>query len=92
MEPRSASPVLVHVRTEMNDHETMTVELDESNETRHLVAYESDQIRDTLASLPEGSRVPIEMVRVGTRSNVWKVVAIHGRRASTADQSVSTAN
>ncbi|WP_411963644.1 hypothetical protein [Haloferax sp. YSMS24] len=92
MNPRSASPELVHVRTEMNDHGTMTVELHETNETRHLVEYESEEIHDTLASLPVGSRVPIEMVRVGTRSNVWKVVALHGRRVPTADQSVSTAN
>lgn len=88
----SDAPELVHVRAEMNDHGTMTVELHETNETRHLVAYETDRIRETLASLAEGSRVPLEMVRVGGRSNVWKVVALHGRRAPTADQSVSTAN
>ncbi|KAB1188260.1 MULTISPECIES: hypothetical protein [Haloferax] len=88
----SATPVLVNVRAEMNDHGTMTVEVHETNETRHLVEYESERIRDTLASLPEGTRVPIEMVRVGSRSNVWKVVALHGRRVPTYDASVSTAN
>ncbi|KAB1194066.1 hypothetical protein GJR96_11740 [Haloferax sp. MBLA0076] len=88
----SATPVLVNVRTEMNDHGTMTVELHETHETRHLVEYESDRIRDTLASLPVGARVPIEMVRVGSRSNVWRVVALHGRRLPTPDLSVSTAN
>lgn len=92
MIPRSASPELVHVRAEMNDHGTMTVELHETHETRHLVEYESDRIRDTLASLPAGARVPIEMVRAGSRSNVWRVVALHGRRVPTPDLSVSTAN
>lgn len=92
MNALATTPELVTVRTEMNDHETMTVELHETNETRHLVEYASEQIRDTLASLPVGSRVPVEMVRAGSRSNVWKVVALHGRRAPTSDQSISTAN
>ncbi|ELZ95486.1 hypothetical protein [Haloferax sulfurifontis] len=88
----ASAPVLVNVRVEMNDHETMTVELHETNETRHLVAYESERIRDTLASLPEGARVPVEMVRAGSRSNVWKAVALHGRRTLPTDQSARTAN
>ncbi|ELZ98695.1 hypothetical protein C440_00025 [Haloferax mucosum ATCC BAA-1512] len=85
---------MVNVRVEMNDHGTMTVEVHETNETRHLVAYESERIRDALASLPEGARVPIEMVRAGSRSNVWKAVALHGRRVPNPDtsHSVTTAN
>ncbi|KAB1196079.1 MULTISPECIES: hypothetical protein [Haloferax] len=93
----SLTPELVTVRTEMNDHRTMTVELHETNETRHLVEYETEQIRDTLASLPVGSRIPVEMVRAGSRSNVWKVVGLHGRRSHgrrspTANHSLTTAN
>ncbi|WP_416839900.1 hypothetical protein [Haloferax sp. DFSO52] len=88
----STTPELVTVRSEMNDHGSMTVELHETNETRHLVEYESERIRNTLASLSVGSRVPLEMTRVGSRSNVWKVIAIHGRGAPTADLSISTTN
>ncbi|AFK19517.1 hypothetical protein E6P09_12090 [Haloferax mediterranei ATCC 33500] len=88
----ASAPVLVDIRVEMNDHWTMTVELHETKETRHLVAYESTRIRNTLASLPVGARVPIEMVRAGSRSNVWKAVALHGRRVSPPDSSATTAN
>ncbi|MFC7203358.1 hypothetical protein ACFQJC_07520 [Haloferax namakaokahaiae] len=88
---QSSVPVLVSVRRPMNDHESMTVEVNETNETRHLVAYETDRIRDTLAALPVDTRVPLEMVRLSSRSNVWKVVALHGRRPQRTNQTVSTA-
>ncbi|WP_410764403.1 hypothetical protein [Haloferax sp. DFSO60] len=88
---QSSTPVLVSIRRPMNDHESMTVEVDETNETRHLVAYENDRIRETLAALPVGTRIPLEMVRLGARSNVWKVVALYGRPPQRSNPTLSTA-
>ena len=90
----------VEVRRRMNDHETMTVEVAASNEVRHIVAYESPSLRTTLARLPAGSTVPVEMRRAGARANVWRAVALGPSRerstastpaddASTADRTVS---
>jgi hypothetical protein len=62
----------------MNDHGTTTVEVTETNETRHLVDYASDSLRATLRSLPEGTTIPVEMTRVGSRSNVWRVCGFAG--------------
>jgi hypothetical protein len=64
----------------MNRHGTVTVEVGETNETRHLVEYATADLRQTLASLPAGSRIPLTLVRAGARSNVWRVEAIHGER------------
>jgi hypothetical protein len=66
------TPVSVVVRRAMNDHGTMTVETAETNECRHLVDYASDRVRTALADLPTGATVPVEMHRVGARSNVWR--------------------
>jgi hypothetical protein len=81
METRPA-PAATHVvvRTPMNRHGTVTVEVAETNETRHLVEYASSDVRQTLASLPAGSRIPLTLVRAGARSNVWRVEDIHGDR------------
>ncbi|WP_396612411.1 hypothetical protein ACH9L7_03825 [Haloferax sp. S1W] len=92
MPAQSSRPELVSVRIPMNDHGSMVVEVTERNETRHLVDYASDEIRETLARLPADTRVPVEMSRAGTRSNVWKVVALYGGRPAEATAPVSTAN
>lgn len=91
MPTRSSKPVLVSVRRPMNDHDSMTVEVQGTNETRHLVEYADDRLRDTLAALPTGTLVPLELVRLGTRANVWKVIALHGRQTTHPNQSVLTA-
>jgi hypothetical protein len=56
----------------MNDHGAVTVELEETNEVRHLVEYATDRVRSVLAELPAGATVPVQMSRVGARSNVWR--------------------
>lgn len=72
--PRSA--VVVTVTRRMNDHGAMTVEVDETNETRHLVEYGSPDVRATLAALPVGATIPLELRRIGSRSNVWEATSL----------------
>ena len=76
LHPPSTTVESVVIRQPMNDHGTVTVELEHTNETRHLVEYASDRIESVLRSLPAGTRIPVEMTRVGSRSNVWRVSAI----------------
>lgn len=71
------APTRVVVRQTMNDHHTMTVEVERSNETRHLVDYADADLRDTLAALPPGTTVPVSLSRAGVRSNVWRVESLH---------------
>lgn len=68
-----AGPVSVVVRRPMNSHGTMTVETAQSNEVRHFVEYASDRVRSVLEGLPAGTVIPVQMTRVGGRSNVWRV-------------------
>ncbi|SFG81435.1 hypothetical protein SAMN04488063_3036 [Halopelagius inordinatus] len=70
-------PRSVVVRRPMNDHGTMTVEVADTRETRHLVDYESERVRRTLSQLPSGTTVPLTMARAGGRSNVWRVLDFH---------------
>lgn len=86
----ASTSVLVNVRAEINGHETMTVGLYETNEARHFVVYESERIRDALASFPEGTYVPVEMVRAGLHSDVWEAVVLYDRQTLSTDQSVHT--
>jgi hypothetical protein len=81
MTPHAATTtvtVSTTIRQPMNDHGTVTVELGETNETRYLVEYESDRIRDVLSALPAGTTLPIRMTRIGSRSNVWHVAGLPG--------------
>lgn len=71
------------IRQPMNDHRTVTVELDETSETRYLVEYDSERIEQVIGSLPAGTTLPMQMTRVGSRSNVWRVVALLGAPEST---------
>jgi hypothetical protein len=71
-------PTSVTIEQPMNDHGTVTVVVTETNETRHLVDYSSDRVRSTLESLPSGTTIPVEMSRVGSRSNVWRVTGFAG--------------
>jgi hypothetical protein len=69
----------------MNNHGTMTVEVEDNNETRHVSEYAHDELKETLAALPPGTTVPIKMRPVGVRGNVWKAVEFHaGARSHTA--------
>ncbi|WP_245758409.1 hypothetical protein [Halogeometricum limi] len=70
----------------MNDHETMTVEVETTNETRHLVEYATPDLRRTLEALPSGTTIPVTLSRAGARSNVWRVDALHN------DPAIRTAN
>lgn len=73
-----AVTVSVMIRQPMNDHGTTTVELEQTNETRHLVDYGSDRVRRILGGLPAGTTLPVRMTRVGARSNVWRATAVPG--------------
>lgn len=75
MPPESARDTVV-VRRRMNDHGAMTVEVLSANATRHIVEYDDQRLRRTLASLPRGATVPLQMERIGARSNVWRATAL----------------
>lgn len=76
----ATTPVTVSatIRQPMNEHDTVTVELGETNETRHLVEYDSERVRQVLGALPAGTTLPMRMTRVGSRSNVWRVIDLPG--------------
>ena len=85
--PPSYSQTRVVVRRPMNDHGAVTVEVCDTNETRHLAEYASAELRRTLAALPPGTTIPLAMSRVGVRSNVWRVTAVYdGDRARAGDE------
>ena len=77
MSVETTVPTRVTVVNPMNDHDTMTVEVEETNETRHLVDYADIDLRSTLAALPSGTTIPVSLSRAGVRSNVWRVEALH---------------
>lgn len=63
--------VTVEIRRAMNDHGTLTVEVVDTHETRHVVEF-ADDLEETLSKLPRGSTIPLRMVPCGNRSNVWR--------------------
>jgi hypothetical protein len=84
--PAKDSPVRVVVRRPMNDHGTLTVELGATNETRHVCAYATPELRRRLASLQAGTELLLSMSRIGVRANVWRAVdATAERSAGSAD-------
>ena len=78
---QSGQATVVTVRKQMNDHSTMTVEVESSNENRHVVEYAGDELKRTLESLPVGTSVPLHMRPVGIRANVWKAVDLRQGRS-----------
>lgn len=93
MSVETTVPTRVTVRNPMNDHDTMTVEVEESNETRHLVEYANADLRETLSALPSGSTIPVSLSRAGVRSNVWRVDALHHQStAATAGRATPTSD
>jgi hypothetical protein len=60
----------------MNDHGTMTVELCDTNETRHVCEYATPELGRRLASLPSGAELRLAMSRIGVRANVWRAMAV----------------
>jgi hypothetical protein len=65
----------VTIRRTVNEHGTMTVEVRGSNEQRHVVEY-GEGIREVFAPLPEGTTLPVEMERLHTRGNCWRLTAV----------------
>jgi hypothetical protein len=75
----------VRIVRSMNEHGAMCVEVEEDNATRHIVDYETDDLRRTLAALPEGASLPVRMEPLEDRANVWRAVGLRGPgRLSTA--------
>ncbi|MFB6251184.1 MAG: hypothetical protein ABEI27_05785 [Halobellus sp.] len=87
----TSSHEAVIVRRPMNDHGTMTVEVPESNEIRHICEYGTPELRRTLGSLPADANLSIEMVRVGVRANVWRAVDTADRQSARPTPSDSDA-
>jgi hypothetical protein len=75
MSPTPA-PDRVVVRRRMNDHGTMTVERCATNETRHVCAYATPDLRRRLAGRPAGETLLLSMSRIGGRANVWRAAAV----------------
>ncbi|WP_246403807.1 hypothetical protein [Halobellus ruber] len=80
--PAKDSPVRVVVRRRMNDHGTLTVEVGATNETRHVCAYATPELRRRLASLQAGTELPLSMSRIGVRANVWRAVGVAEERSA----------
>jgi hypothetical protein len=80
---------VVTVVRPMNRYGTMTVEVPENNETRHVVDYAERELKSTLAALPEGTSVPIELRRLNCRSNAWEAVDFGASRSATATAATS---
>lgn len=78
----------VRIIREMNDHQTMTVEVVDSNATRYLVEYGSTDLEQTLTALPAGTTVPLELEPVGARSNVWRAVGLHSELSDRREATV----
>jgi hypothetical protein len=74
----------------MNDHGAMTVRIDETNETRQVVDFETASIRSTLERLPVGTTLPMEMESVGSRGNAWLVNDLVDSGVPTADASAGS--
>jgi hypothetical protein len=77
-------PPTVTVRHAMNDHDAMCVEVQNGNATRHIVDYESSDVRRTLAALPEGASLPLRMEPLEDRANVWRAVGTRSPAAGRA--------
>lgn len=71
----TAESVVATVLRPMNEHGTMTVEVGARHSTRHVVEYETASVEQTLAAMPEGSRVRVAMTPLEGRANVWRVAA-----------------
>ena len=70
------APDRVVVRRRMNDHGTTTVERCAANETRHVCAYATPDLRRRLAGCPDGETLLLSMFRIGGRANVWRAAAV----------------
>lgn len=66
---------VVTVRRAVNQHGTMTVEVHDANEWRQVVSFAAD-LRMVFSDLPEGTTVPVEMERLHTRGNCWRVTSV----------------
>ncbi|QIB74697.1 hypothetical protein GL213_07360 [Halogeometricum borinquense] len=92
MSAKTAVSTRVIVRKPMNDHDTMTVEVEDTNETRHLAEYAAPELRQTLAALPSGTTIPVSLSRVGVRSNVWRVEKLHHEPMATTKHAAQTSD
>ena len=81
----------VTIARPMNRYGTMTVELEENYETRHIVEYGERDLKTTLAALPEGTTIPVSMRRLNCRSNAWRVTEL-GERGSTNVEAATTSD
>lgn len=77
--PSRSETTTARIEWPMNDHDAMTVRVEESNEVRHLVEFEDEDVAETLAKLPAGATVPLRMESLETRGNVWRVTGLVGR-------------
>lgn len=68
---RVEGPSVVVVR---NLAEALTVEVEETHETRHLVEFESTEVEELLHRLPVGSHISLYMERAWGRGNCWRAI------------------
>jgi hypothetical protein len=74
------------VISEQNDHDCTTLRAHPRNKTFHVVDYADDAARDTVADLPVGSVVKMELSRAGRRSNVWRAEAVRTAHTDGGEQ------
>jgi hypothetical protein len=59
----------------MNHHGTVTVEVAETNDVRHVVEFAPD-VESVFADLPPGTTLPVEMQQLPSRGSCWRVTAV----------------
>lgn len=78
----------VSIARGMNNHGSMTVEVIGTNATRHVVEYATPDLERTLAALPVGATIPLELEPVVGRANVWRATGMYPRLNDSTDRTV----
>lgn len=66
----------VVVWREMNDHGAMTVFVPGERSFRHVVGYDSPDVRATLRRLPASATLPVAMERIVSRGDCWRIADV----------------
>jgi hypothetical protein len=75
----ASGTVAVTVTRPMNHHGTMTVEVAETNDVRHVVEF-APEVEAVFADLPRGTTLPVEMQQLPSRGSCWRVTAVGDSR------------
>lgn len=86
MVTQKATPVDCAVVRAMNSHDAVTLADLEGGRTFQVVEYATDECRQTLADIEEGTRLSVSLEPIRSRADVWRA------RTVEADAGSKTAN